>query len=226
MIRKLAISASILFLSAICIGQSIEVNGGYRINHLFDMGKDEHIESIYNIRNSFIWGVGISALKIDFLTFRFELSYFSYDGKVAENYSGLAGRSTTEAHFSKSLVSLHMFPLSFFVLNKFELNFGLFLSGLIKEEFSGTISGCYGNPNGGYDCYQQDLEDKYNSLCSRWAYGFEGRISYDFLLSESLILSPSYTFSFGISDEFSEELENTNLMGHTLLLGIKYKIDK
>ena len=224
--KKTIIFFLILLKALTSFGQSVDVFGGMISNHFFSFGKDGHIESEYLVNPGYTLGIGLEDIKLDYLNMRFTLSFQDYSGDIIEKYSGLAGGSTTEVNFSKSTITLGLFPINFYLFNHVDLNFGLSLSRLLTEDFGGSKSGCYGNPNGGYDCFQIDLIEEYESFSSNWNFGIQARIGYDFYLSETLVLSPIYFFYLGLSDEFSDIVSNSKLMGHYLCIGIEKRIGK
>ncbi|MFO7671714.1 MAG: hypothetical protein R6W31_18790 [Bacteroidales bacterium] len=150
----------------------------------------------------------------------------NYSGEVLEKYSGLASGSTTNVQFAKSTISLGIYPINLYLFNHVDLDFGISLSRLIQEDFHGTKSGWSGNVNGGIDSFQYDLEEKYQNISATWYFGIQAKVGYDFYLSETLILSPFYSFKIGLSDEFSEILSDTRLMGHYLCIGIEKRLGK
>jgi hypothetical protein len=84
------------FLSSTMLtGQNVGLYGGYSHNHLFDFGKEGHIESEYLINPSYTIGIGIEIVKFDWLNMSFTVDYHNYGGEIQEKYSGLAGGSTT-----------------------------------------------------------------------------------------------------------------------------------
>lgn len=224
--KKPIIIFLILLNSLTSFGQSVDVFGGMISNHLFSFGKDGHIESEYIINPGYTVGIGLEDIKLDYLNMRFTLSFQDYSGDIIEKYSGLASYSTTEVYFSKSTITLGLFPINYYLFNHVDLNFGISLSRLLTEDFTGSKSGCQYNPNGGDDCFQIDLAEEYESFSSNWNFGIQARIGYDFYLSETLVLSPIYSFYLGMSDEFSDIVSDTKLMRHYLCIAIEKRIGK
>jgi len=223
-INRSILITGLLLSSTMLIAQSVGLYGGYSHNHLFDFGKDGHIESEYLINSSYTIGIGIENVKIDWLNMSFTVDYHTYGGEIQEKYSGLASWSTTNVQITKSSISVGIFPINLYLFNHIELDFGVLFSGLIQEDFNGTKMGCSGNVNGGFDCFTINLEEKYQNISARWVFGIQAKVGYDFHLSETLILAPSYSLSLGLSDEFSEVILDKRFMRHNICLGVKKKI--
>jgi hypothetical protein len=220
--------SSIVFIigSFSVFGQSIDLNGGFQVNQIVMINQNSHFESTYDLTNNYSVSIGVEDVQIDYLTMRFALSLSNYSGELIDNYSGLAGGSKIEAEFQKTTITLGLFPVSFYLFDHVNFNVGIYISRRIHEEFSGIKSGCFDDAKGGFDCHQLELGDKYNSLCLPWTFGIQSRIAYDFYLSESLILTPSYIFSLGLSNEFSIVSRGNRLMSHIFYLGIEKRIGK
>jgi hypothetical protein len=207
-------------------GQSVGLYGGYSNNHLFDFGKDGHIESEYLINPSYTIGIGIENVKIDWLNMSFTVDYHTYEGVIQEKYSGLASGATTNVQFTRSSISVGIFPVNLYLFNHLELDFGVLFSRLIQEDFNGTKIGCSENVDGGFDCSTIKLVEEYQSISARWVLGIQAKVGYDFHLSETLILAPFYSLNLGLSDEFSVAVMDTRFMKHNICLGIKKRIGK
>lgn len=222
------IKAIVLFgILSNCIsgyGQSIEVYGGYGINQLFHFGIDGHYEIEYSANDGYSLGVGLENVQIDNLNMRFTLSLHHYKGNIKETYSGLANSSTTEVYFSKSDISLGLFPLNFYLFNHLNINAGFSISRLLSEDFHGIRSGCSGNPDGTIDSYRIEIDDENDRFSSKWSFALQTRLAYDIHLSENLALSPFYSYSFGFSAEFSELDTDVKLMRHLFGISIKIKL--
>jgi|WetSurSiteA1Bulk_404760.scaffolds.fasta_scaffold25536_3 hypothetical protein len=200
--------------------QKIEIFGGVNKNIFHDYNKDFHITSLYNSELGYTAGFGIDSIKIDWLTVRFSMQFDKYGGNLEANYHGLGGGNTTVAEIDKWIISLGIFPLNFRLFHKIELNFGLEISRLINETYKGKASGW----QIGQDNWSYDLQDKYDQFSSKMYFGIKGRIAYDFNLSQSMIISPQYSYYFGLSNEFQEFPEYIKSMRHYLCIGIIKKI--
>jgi len=211
----------ILISSLTGFSQNIEIIGGLNKNNFFDFKKElGHYISSYNSDYGYTIQVGIENIKVDGLKLRFTLGYDRYSGELTVSDGGIGGGYTIDAKISKSVISLGVFPLNFKIIKHIDLNFGLELSGLIKENLSGTISGwVLGQPNWGYD-----LNENYNRLSSMAYFGLRGRIAYDFNISDKLAISPQYSYYLGLSDEFHEYAKATKSMRHYFCIGIQRKI--
>jgi len=202
-------------------GQKIELFGGTNNNIFHDYKNNEgQFSSSYKSDWGYTVGAGLDSIKIDWLTLRFTLQFDKYGGKLNASDGGLGGANTTVATINKSIISLGIFPINFRFFKRIDLNFGLIISKLIGETYSGTSSGWTMNqPNWSYN-----LQDKYNRYSSSTYFGFQGRIAYDFKISKSIWITPQYLYYFGLSNEFVEFPEETKSIRHYICIGIKYKI--
>lgn len=212
----------LFFISSLsAFSQTIEIIGGLNQNNFFDFQEGEgHFKSSYTSDYGYTIRLGLDDIKADWMSLRLTLSYDKYSGSLTASDGGLGGGYTTNARIDKSVISLGVFPLNFKILDRIDLNFGLELSGLINEKFSGTSSGWLtGHPNWSYD-----LIDKYDRYNSRFYLGLSGRIAYDFYISDNLAISPQYSYYFGLSNEFDEFPDETKSMRHYFCIGLQRKL--
>jgi hypothetical protein len=202
-------------------GQKIELFGGPDKNIFHDYDQNQsHFSSAYKSGLDFTAGIGVDSVKIDWLTMRFTLQFSNYGGELEASDGGLGSMSTTKAKINKSVISLGIFPLNCRIFHRIDLNFGLEISRLIGEKFSGTSSGwMMGRPDWSYD-----LHDQFKRYSSLVYFGFRGKISYDLFLSKSIIIFPQYSYYFGLSNEFDQFPETTKSMRHSFCIGIKRKL--
>lgn len=207
----------IAIISCNLFSQKIELFGGANKNVFHDYNNDRHFSSTYNSDYGFSAGFGLDSIKIDWLTLRFTLEYDKYKGKLNATHVSLGGGNTTIANIDKSVISLGIFPINFLIFKRIDLNFGLLISRLITESNNGTITGWkIGSPD-----YNYILQDRYKRYSTLTYFGFQGRIAYDFKISQSIIISPQYIYYFGFSNEFVESPEDTKSMRHYFRLGIE-----
>lgn len=69
-----------------------------------------------------------------------------------------------------------------------------------------------------------NLNEKYNSFSSLNYFGFRGRIAYDLNISDKYIVSPQYSFYYGLSEEFDEFPEFPNSIRHFFGIGVHKKV--
>jgi hypothetical protein len=218
---KAILTFVIIANSVIVFCQKIEVFGGINSNIFYDHNENNpHYNSSYKSDFGYCAGIGFESKKKDWLTVRFTLQLDNYGGEINAYTGELGGGNLTEATIDKWLISLGLFPVNFRLCHKIDLNFGLEVSRLIKETYIGTLSGwLYKQPNWSYD-----LHDIYDHFSSPIYIGLRGRISYEFKLSKSYVITPQYSFYFGLSKEFQEFPHETKSMRHYLNVGIKKKI--
>jgi hypothetical protein len=201
--------------------QSIEIVGGLISNKFYDFNHDDpHFSSSYSHGFGYSALIGIDDVKLEWLKLRFTLSYDKYSGGLEAGYSGLGGGNSTIADIDKSLISLGIFPLSFKIIKRIDLNFGFEFSGLISESFKGESSGwSYLQPDWSYD-----LNEKYTRYSALTYFGLRGKIGYDFNISDTFSISPQYSYYFGLSNEFDEFPEVAKSIRHYFCIGIKMKL--
>jgi len=218
---KKILTGLIILCSLTAYSQNIELIGGLNKNNFFDFQQNEgHFSSSYQPDYGYTIRLGVENITFDCLTLRFTLGFDKYEGELTASDGGLGGRYTTDAKIDKSVISLGVFPLNFKIVDRIDLNFGFELSGLIRENYSGTSSGwLMGNPDWSYD-----LNDKYDKFNSKTYFGLRGRIAYDFNISDKLAISPQYSYYFGLVKEFDEFPEETKSMRHYFCIGLQRKL--
>jgi len=218
---KLIISILIAISCLPVFGQNIELFGGLNTNNFHDYKENEgHYQSSYHSGSGYSFGLAIDSLKVDWMTLRLTLKFDKYSGDLTASDGGLAGSSTTTAEINKSLISLGVFPLNFRIFKRIDLNIGFEISKLISESYKGSSNGWnMGEPNWSYD-----LQEKYNKYSSSINFGLSTRLAYNLQINESIIISPQYTFYFGLSNEFIEFPEATKSIRHFIGIGIKKKL--
>jgi len=217
-----------LYLLFICLtnltlfSQDIELVGGINKNNFFDFNTDEgHYKSSYTSGLGYSVGIGIEDIKLDSLKLRFTLSLDKYSGQLNVSDGGLGGGNTTKAEIDKSVISLGFFPLNLKIMNRIDLNFGFEFSRLIHEFIKGTASGwSISNPSWSYD-----LSEKYTRYSSLTNFGLKGRIAYDISLSDILVISPQYSFYYGLLNEFDEFPKETKSMRQYICIGVQMKLN-
>jgi hypothetical protein len=202
-------------------GQKIELFGGQNRNIFFDSGQASgHFNSSYNSGLGFIAGIGVDSVKVDWMTMQFRLQFEKYSGELKASDGGLGGGNSTQALIDKSIITLGLFPLNFRILKSIDLNFGLEISRLLDEYFNGTTGGwMMGKPN-----WSENLQDKYSRFSSLTYFGIRSRISYDFLLTQSIFISPQFSYYHGLSREFDEFPQQTRSRRYSFGIGFKKEI--
>jgi len=218
---KIILIGLILLNSLTAFPQNIEIIGGLSQNNFFDFQQnDAHFSSTYKSDYGYAIRVGFEDIDVDWPTFRFTLSYDKYGGELTVSDGGLGGGNSTNAKINKSVISLGVFPLNFRIIDRIDLNFGMELSILVSESFSGTSYGWQMvKPN-----WSHDLNDRYDRYSSNTYFGLRGRIAYDFNIAEKLAISPQYSYYIGMSKEFDEFPRTTKSMRHYFCFGLQRKI--
>ena len=211
---------SIIFLSSLpSFSQSIAIIGGLNHNSFFDFRKDEMLySSSYSSDLGYTIRIGLEDIKVKRLKLRFTLSYDKFGGKIEISDWALGGGDETNAEINKSVISLGIFPVNFKIIDRFDINLGLEIAGLISEHIIGTQS--YWEM--GQLVWVKDLNDKDERFCAKAYFGLCGRIAYDIGISDNLTISPQYSYYFGVSNEFV--IKTTKSMRHYFCIGLQRKI--
>ena len=151
------------------------------------------------------------------------MSYNAYSGKFYEEHFARGYNATIEADFEKSMISLGLYPLNLYFLNRLDLNLGNEISRLVHEKFTGTEETNYLRIPGGIEHNIYDLNDILNNFSSPWALGLQTRLTYDIFLTKSLILAPQVSFYIGLSNEFGEIYSDVKLMRLNFCIGVEKK---
>lgn len=226
---KLFFVILIYFNSLAVLCQRIEVAGGMNRNIFYDLRKeDPHFTSTYNPGWGYVIKAGIQDVKVDWLTLKITLEYDNYIGQFKASHGGLGGRWYTSANTKKSVISLGLFPLNFEIRERIELNFGMEMSRLIREDFKGKKGGwilIIGEQFDKDPIWSYALEAECDEFNSKYYFGFKASIAYKIDLGQSLYLKPEYSWFIGTSEEFLEFPTITKSMRHYLCIGIGKKLD-
>ena len=218
---KISLVLLITLKSIGSFGQEILVYGGLNYNSFYDhQDKTPHFNSSYKPDLGFSAGIGLDSIRLDWITFSFTLQLEKYGGEVKASASGLGGGNSIDLITDKWVISLGVFPLNFQLFKTIDISFGLELSRLLHESNDGTISGWTIEPSN----WSSNVEDYYSEYNRKSYIGLKGRIAYDFKLSKSIMISPQYSYYFGLSNEFLELPKEAKSMRHYLCISIKKKI--
>lgn len=214
LIKKIFIGFFLLN-SLTLFSQNIEIVGGLNKNLFFNFRQRKgHYNSSYKSDYGNTFRVGIENIKIYDVNMRFTLGYDNYSGKIRVSDGGLSGGYSTNTTVEKSIISFGVFPINFKILNKIDLNFGFEFAGLIYKNLTGKSSmWSIGKPDRNYD-----LNKNYSA---KTYFGLRGRIAYDFNISDKLIISPQYSYYFGLSNEFDKFPKTTKSMRHYFCIGFQ-----
>jgi len=184
--------------------------GGVNKNNFFDYAEGGHYRSAYHYGYGYVLKAGIDGIKTDKLRWRFTLGYERYSGELHVGDGGLGGGHITKASIEKSVISAGVFPLNFTIFKRIDLNAGVEYSALLQENFSGTFH-VWSIISPGT---ARDLHELYTDYSAKSCIGVIGRIAYNINISDKLILSPQYSFYYGLSEEFREFPRETRSLRH------------
>ncbi|MBK9735886.1 MAG: hypothetical protein IPO92_13395 [Saprospiraceae bacterium] len=193
---------------------------GPNINLFHDYHKQEgHYLSSYFSGEGFTAGLGLDIVKKDRIKLRITLQFDHYQGKLDITNGGLSYYDKISGKANKSIISLSLYTFNFRILKKMYVNFGMVFSGLIDESFIGThTKWSMNNPNTTDTLPGNKYSPKFNIGC-------QGRLAYDFELTNSIIISPQYMYYYGISNEFTKNLLDAKSMRHYFCIGFKKKFN-
>lgn len=198
--------------------QNIELYGGLTRNDFYDFSPG--YESKYTSDLGYFFELGIEYISVDWLRLRLTLGYDKYGGNVEAIEGSPGGYKNIDFTIDKSIISFGIFPVNIKIINEINFNFGIKTSHLINESFQGTTSG-WSMPG---SSWSYDLEDTYDRYSSKTYFGFQGRIAYDYYLTDKVCIFPQYQFYFGTSSEFDKFPGETKSMRHYFGIGIQRKI--
>lgn len=199
--------------------KNIDIYGGLNRNDFYDFS-DEYFYSKYTSDLGYFFELGVEYISVDWLRLRFTLGYDQYGGSVEAGEGSPSSRNNIDFTIDKSIISLGIFPINTEIINEIDLNIGLKIAHLINESFTGTKSG-WGMLGSSWN---YNIEDAYNRFSSNVYYGLQGRLAYDYFLTDKICISPQYQFYFGTSSEFDKFPEETKSMRHYFGIGIQRKI--
>jgi hypothetical protein len=215
-ISNLGISLMMTLFSIQVFSQSAELFAGSTYNVFYDT-KDYggHFQSNYDNGMGFSGGIALDSIMLDKLKCRFTLQFDQYKGAFAASNGGQAGGYSTDAHVSKSMVSLGIFPLTFDIRKRIHLGFGVLVSKTINESIKGTTYSWLLNKES--TIFIQDTYDRYSASVT---VGFQGRVAYDIPLTSVIFLTPQYIFHYGLTKEFDYFPTETRSKRHYFCIGL------
>jgi hypothetical protein len=198
----------------------MELLGGISNNHFFDYGSESgHYQSSYTDGIGYAIGLGYD-FPIDSFWIRITLLYESYSGNVHASNGGLGGGHFIDTDINKGVVSFAFLPFIFNINKKLALNAGVEGSVLTNKKYTGTYNTwLFGQP-----VKTHDLNDVYDSYSHTFQFGLRLRLAYTIPLSETIFISPQYSFYYGLTNEFKEFPEITKSLRHYFLIGIGKKM--
>lgn len=200
-----------------------ELFAGPLSNHFYSWGTDSpHHQAKYQSGQGFLAGIGVDSIRLDWMSLRLTLQLEHYNGEVKVYDGGQGGGNLIEASVSKSLLALGVFPINFHLFRKMEINLGMNFSALMAESFDGTISGWRMNEEG----YNEELHSRLSRFSCRAYLGLAGNVSYDFPLSESMVIAPQINYYFPLTSEFQRYIPETKSMRLAGCIGIKKRLGK
>lgn len=204
-----------LFASLSLAAQRMEISGGVNFNTYYDNGgSGGHYSSEYTSHTGYAIRLGVDEVMSRSWEFRFTLGYERYGGGLSAGDGGNGGGYYTKAEVEKSLLSFGFYPVNFKLDDNLDISIGIEGSRLLNEAVEGTYTNwTFGGPD-----KVTDLQDKYDRYSAPYCVGLQGRIGYEFRLSDRMMLVPQLTYYYGLSPEFEQSPETAK--SSRLFLGI------
>lgn len=221
MIKKLK-SIFLFVLLTLCLfnstnAQTIELRAGLNSNMYFDLqnGEAPYNTPSYSSEIGNYFGVSFKNLKVDSFYYEVSIAYENYGGTARARSGGLGGGRSVNAEINKSVISIGIIPFNQTLFKGLNLDAGFIFSFLIDETFNGSLTQAAGNiPT------TTSLMEEYNKFNSTVTLGLQARLNYSIAINEKYVLSPFYTYYFGILNEFTNFPARTKSMRHQLGIGL------
>ncbi len=201
-------------------GQRLELMAAMNYNSFYGHGAGIDRAS-YHSAPGFSAGIALDSIKWGRLKPRYSMQFDFYQGSLKVTEGGPSYSKAVEAQVQKLVVGLCFMPFYIRTKKRIDFNFGLEVSGLIHENFSGTTWG-YGpfTPT-----YSYNLTEHYKRFSSILNLGLKARIGYNIQISNSWDICIQYLFYRGLGPEFYY-VSGVRSMRHCVGVGFRKKIRK
>lgn len=171
--------------------QRMELSAGVNFNTFYENGGNVgHYSSDYTSHTGYAIRLGVDEVMSRSWEFRFRLGYERYGGGLSAGDGGNGGGYYTKAEVDKSVLSFGFYPVNFKLDDNLDISIGIEGSRLLEE----TVDGTYTNWTLGQQDKVTDLQDKYDRYSAPYCVGLQGRVAYEFRLSDRMMLVPQLTY--------------------------------
>jgi hypothetical protein len=201
--------------------QSFELAAGANLNRFYQIGEDNpHYTATYETGAGFVVRAAYNFSRATKIPLRLTIAYEQYQGDFRAVNSGLGGGYILDAHIDKSVVTIGFSPLALKLFHNLNISFGADFSILLSEDFSGTGTSWEMDTT---TIIKEVYEDDFNASTY---FGLNATISYDFHITDDIMIFPQYTFYIGLTKEFDKFPDFTHSMRHFFCIGLKKNIKK
>jgi len=201
--------------------QKLEVFGGINVTHYFDSHKDAPLYnwSSYSSKSKYFIGIGIEDMEMVGQNIRMTLDFHSSEGHAYSRTGTFVYSSDIIVISNKSTLSIGFYPFNYNIFNSFQISVGAVYSYLIRESYKGLTTIFDMEKH-----IENNLDFKGSNFNSSHYLGLQGRLKYDFTLSERFTIFLQYAYYIGLVDEFNNFPRSTKSMRHNIGLGVNMKI--
>lgn len=212
----------LILTSLTTFSQNIEIIGGVSRNNFFNYKTEGHFMSEYESAYGYLLQVSVDDINMDWHKWRLALTLEKYGGNLKVSDGGLGGGYSTTADVDKTILYLGWNPVNVKILKRIDFNLGIEFGRLIHETFSGRAYGwSMGTPD-----WSNDLSEEYDHFSANNYIGAKARIAYDIQITDKFVLSPQYSYYFGLTKEFQVFPEETKSMRHSFSVGLQRKLNR
>ena len=188
----------IFLFPVFAFGQWVELIGGVNQSFYYDrLDETPHYSSNYTTGNGYSFSVAADQIYFDSVRFRLELGIHQYSGELFARNGALGGSYSHEIYFSKTLLSLSVYPINFSLFENLRIGAGLKYEFLLFEDYNGYAYGWQMA-----ESWTKDINDQYDSYANKSLVGVVACISYHVQVTKKVFICPQYTFTFGLNNEF------------------------
>ena len=210
--------ASLFFATFSINAQNLEISSGVNHNKLYELldKGDAYLSSTPKL--GFTSDLSIEDIKFGRRKWRFSVGIEQYQSKLYVHDSNKSYREHFNGSFQRTNITFGIFPFNEKILKKIDLNFGARFGYILQEKYHGEHVIPYLYPDGKVT---ENFSEKFPSFSEKLAYGVEGRLAYDIQLSNTLILSPQYSFYLGLAHETRKLPKDARSVRHMVGIGLQ-----
>lgn len=214
-------SILLFFIAFIGQAQTVGISSGLNFGRFYDFRQNEGLfYKEYQAQFGYSLGLEVKGIPLDtILKMDVTLNYQNYGGQFLTRDGGLGGTTSTQGEITKHLIGIEVYPFHLNINPHFRWNWGISYSRLVHYNLSGTKSWWYGNgstlSSGFSDLNDIDHFVKPNN------WGLISSLGYEFTIGK-IKIEPSYSYFFGVSQEFNSLQASTSSMRHNVTISIRY----
>ena len=205
------------YCTSLLHSQKMDVFVGTNYNLMFDFAeKGVHYYSAFEEDFGYAVSLGYENSRS---SFRSMLRLDSYKGSFEASDGALGSGYSTETNYSKTILSLGLYPVKIKVFPRLDINLGMVFSVLLHDSLDGDYTiWTVGQPSKVYPLDNDYSSDLY--------FGAEARFAYQFPISYNVTLIPQYMAYFGVTNEFTEFPEKVKSLRNFLGVGLSWNLSR